>query len=152
MSKDLLIYNLKLLKKQIYWLDISFQQTKKIGVKKDYSIEEFGLWETLCSRFARSIDFLIRKMFRTIDDYEFENQGTLIDTINNAHKRNFFETIEEIRVMKDIRNNISHEYIEEALKDIFSEVIDATPKLLKIMKNTLVYIEEEHLSEVRNTK
>jgi hypothetical protein len=38
-------------------------------------------------------------MFRTLDEYEFENQGTLIDVVNNAHKRELFEDIDELRIM-----------------------------------------------------
>ena len=143
MSLENLLQNLNLLKKQIFWLQISYDQIEKIGIKEEYQIEEFGYYETACSRFSRSIDFLIRKMFRSIDAYEFENQGTLIDVVNNAHKRNLFEDVQEIRIMKDIRNTISHEYIEEALIDIFQDILDYTPKLLDVMKNTVRYIENK---------
>lgn len=108
----------------------------------EYSIEEFGKFETLCSRYGRGIDFLMRKIFRTIDEYEFENQRTLIDVVNNAHKMGLFEDIEELRIMKDIRNTIVHEYIEDDLVDTFDEVLEYTEKLILIMKNTLIYIEE----------
>jgi len=66
-----------LLDKQLFWIEISFDECSKIGIKTEYSVEEFGKFETLCSRYSRGIDFLIRKFFRTIDAYEFENQGTL---------------------------------------------------------------------------
>jgi len=52
---------------------------------------------------------------------EFENQGTLIDTVNHAHKRGLFDDIERLRVMKDIRNTIVYEYIEENLSDKLKE-------------------------------
>jgi len=132
----------KLLQKQLFWLDISYNESKKIGAKECYSIEEFGKFETLCSRYSRSIDFLIRKIFRTIDAYEFENQGTLIDVVNNAHKRGLFDSIEDLRIMKDIRNNIVHEYIEDELVELFEEVLEYSQKLIEIMKNTLIYIDK----------
>ncbi len=112
-----LLNDLELLKKQLFWLEYSFNECKIVGIKGKYTIEEFGKFETLCSRYNRSIDFLIRKIFRTIDAYEFENQGTLIDVVNNAHKRGLFESIDELRVMKDSRNSIVHEYIEDKLID-----------------------------------
>lgn len=77
----------KLLEKQLFWIETSFNECKSIGINSEYSVEEFGKFETLCSRYSRGIDFLIRKLFRSIDEYEFENQGTLIDVVNNAHKR-----------------------------------------------------------------
>jgi hypothetical protein len=57
MNKENLDKNIELLKRQQYWLSISYEEVKKIGIKKQYSIDEFGRFETLCSRFARSIDF-----------------------------------------------------------------------------------------------
>lgn len=131
-----------LLEKQLFWLDISFRECSHVGIKKEYSIDEFGRFETLCSRYARTMDFLIRKTFRTLDAYEFENQGTLIDVVNNAHKRGLFESIEELRVMKDIRNTIAHEYIEEELADTFEEVLQYSEKLIGIAKTTLEYIDK----------
>lgn len=130
----------QLLEKQLFWIEISFNECKKIGIKKEYSIEEFGKFETLCSRYSRGIDFLIRKIFRTLDEYEFENQGTLVDVVNNAHKRELFEDIDELRIMKDIRNTIAHEYIEDELVDTFEDVLNYTEKLIQIINNTRKYI------------
>ncbi len=139
MIKDKLLNDLKLLQKQLSWLEISYKECCEIGLRQDYSIDEFGKFETLCSRYSRSIDFLIRKVFRTIDEYEFENQGTLIDVVNNAHKRGLLEDIDELRIMKDIRNSIVHEYIEDELIGIFEEVLCYTPKLIEIMQKTFDY-------------
>ena len=142
MIQKQLINDKKILQKQKKWLEYSLKECKVIGIKKDFTMEEFGKFETLCSRYSRCIDFLIRKLFRTLDAYEFENQGTLIDTVNHAHKRGLFEDIEELRVMKDIRNTIVHEYIEENLSDIFDEVLEYTDSMLMIVQNTLNYIDE----------
>ena len=142
MMQDKLENDYNLLQKQLSWLQISFNECLEIGIKEIYSIEEFGKFETLCSRYSRSIDFLIRKIFRTLDEYEFENQGTLIDVVNNAHKRELFNDIDEVRIMKDIRNTIVHEYIEDELVDVFDEVLEYTEKLIEIIDNTSIYIKK----------
>jgi len=141
MMKEKLLQDKELLKKQLFWIDISYDECKIIGVKKEYSIEEFGKFETLCSRYSSSIDFLIRKIFRTLDEYEFENQGTLVDIVNNAHKRGLFEDVDELRIMKDVRNSIVHEYIEDELTEMFEEVLEYTSKLIDIIHNTLDYMD-----------
>jgi len=141
MMKQKLLKDFELLKKQLFWIELSYNECAQIGIKETYTIEEFGKFETLCSRYSRGIDFLIRKIFRTIDAYEFENQGTLIDVVNNAHKRGLFEDIDELRIMKDIRNTIAHEYIEDDLVDVFDEVLEYTQKLIEIINTTLIYIE-----------
>ncbi len=142
MMLEKLLEDKKLLEKQLFWLEISYKECLNIGIKDNYTIDEFGRFETLCSRYSRSIDFLIRKIFRSLDEYEFENQGTLVDVVNNAHKRELFESIEEIRIMKDIRNNIAHEYIEDDLKDIFEEVLHYSKTLINIINNTIRYIND----------
>lgn len=141
--KQKLQQDLQLLEKQLFWVELSVNQCLPIGVKTNYSIEEFSAFETLCSRYSRGIDFLIRKIFRTIDEYEFENQGTLVDVVNNAHKRGLFEDIEELRLMKDVRNTIVHEYIEENLQNTFEEVLVLSQALIKIMKTTQNYIKSK---------
>ena len=133
----------KLLIKQLFWVELSFNECTKIGIKSKYSVDEFGKFETLCSRYSRGIDFLIRKIFRTLDAYEFENQGTLIDVVNNAHKRGLFSDIERLRVMKDVRNTIAHEYIEDELTEVFEEVLLYTKELIVIINNTLSYLRKE---------
>ena len=130
MIKDKLIYDTQLLRKQLAWIEISYQQCETIGLKKSYSFEAFGRFETLCSRYSRGIDFLIRKIFRTLDEYEFENQGTLVDVVNNAHKRRLFTDIELLRTMKDVRNTIAYEYIEDDLVNVFDEVLQYTRVVL----------------------
>lgn len=142
MMIEKLKFDKKLLEKQLFWIEISFNECLKIGIQKEYTIDEFGKFETLCSRYSRGIDFLIRKLFRTLDEYEFENQGTLVDVVNNAHKRGLFENIEGLRIMKDIRNTIVHEYIEDELVETFDEVLEYSEKLIIIIKNSLNYIDK----------
>ena len=127
------------MQKQREWLEFSLNECEKIGIKRSYSIEEFGKFETLCSRYARSIDFLIRKFFGTLDVYEFEYNGSLIDVVNNAHKRGLFEDIDELRMMKDLRNTIVHEYIEEELQETFEDVVQYSKKLIEIIDTSLEY-------------
>lgn len=135
-----LLNDKRLLEKQLSWIEISYKECLSIGIKDEYDIDEFGKFETLCSRYSRGIDFLIRKIFRSLDEYEFENQGTLIDVVNNAHKRSLFNSVDEIRIMKDIRNTIAHEYVEDELIGIFDEVLTYTNNLIKIILNTIEYI------------
>lgn len=112
MMRTKLLQDKELLQKQLSWIQISFDECKAIGIQKSYGIDEFG------------------------------NQGTLIDVVNNAHKRGLFDDMEELRIMKDIRNTIAHEYIEDELVEIFEEVLKYTEKLIVIIQTTLKYIEE----------
>ena len=123
------------LEKQLFWLDYSYQQLKDSSATDNFSIEQFNQFENLCSRYARTIDFLVRKYFRCLDDVEFENQGTLIDVVNNAHKRGLFLDIELIRQIKDIRNEIVHEYLDDGLQSVFIDVLNTAPEHRQLATN-----------------
>jgi uncharacterized protein YutE (UPF0331/DUF86 family) len=49
--------------------------------------------------------------------------------------------------MKDVRNTIVHEYIEDELVDIFDEVLEYSKRLIEIINNTLDYINTKCLRE-----
>ncbi len=147
MTYELLKKNINALIKQSDWLEYSCSVCNNIGLKDEYTRDEFDKFETLCSRFARSIDLLVRKVFRSIDDVEFEIPGTLIDVVNNAHKRNLFDPIEELREIQNLRNDISHEYIDEGLAEMFADALRLTPVLKSICDNTIKYC-EKYIKEV----
>lgn len=131
--------NLSMLNEALLWFNRSYEKCLKIGVKENYSEDEFDVFETLTSRYARVADILIQKVFRSIDAVEFESGGTMIDVFNRTHKRGLFESVDEIRQIKDLRNDIAHEYVLYDIKSIFSETFYFTPKLLDIVENTKKY-------------
>lgn len=147
MSKKLLKQNIEYLQRQLKWLIRSYELCKTIGLKSVYSESEFDNFETLSGRFARTIDFLVRKVFRSIDDLEFEPQGTLIDTVNNALKRNLIPDINLFNNMRDLRNEIVHEYLEEELASTFKDLLELTPYLIEIVNNTIQYSNKNYLNE-----
>lgn len=64
-----------------------------------------------------------------------------IDVVNRAHKRGLLDDIEELRMIKEIRNSIPHEYVEDGLLDIFEDVLKYTSKLLVMMHRSVDYCE-----------
>ena len=68
MKGSLLLQNIESLEKQLFWLKHSYDICVKIGIAENYKIDEYDSFETLCSRFGRSIDFLVRKVFRSTDE------------------------------------------------------------------------------------
>lgn len=119
----------------------SYNQCKDINISKSLAEDDFDKFESLTTRFARAIDFLIHKVFRSIDAYELEDGGSILDVINRAHKRNIFEFIDEIRTMKGLRNDIAHDYNDDSLTEIFLDTLTYTPSLIKLIENTQKYCE-----------
>lgn len=145
-NKKTAVDNLQQCKQQLEgalkWLERSYSQCKAIESKKTFSDEEFDKLENLTSRFARVTDLLINKMYRAIDLVELKQPGSLIDTINNAEKNKLIGSIGQARTLKDIRNEIAHEYILEDQKMLFDEVMLETANLLQLSKKAIVYSEQ----------
>ena len=87
-------------------------------------------FETLTVRFTRMSDILIQKIFRLVDDIDLESPGTVRDRINRAEKKGLIDSARDYVVIRELRNAIAHEYEEEALTNIHSEVLRLTPLLL----------------------
>ncbi len=117
----------------LYWLKRSHTICKEIGIKEKYKEEEFDAFETLTSRFARLSDMVMQKVFRSIDKIEFEKEGTLLDVLNRSLKRGLIKSIDEIRNIRELRNDISHEYAPTNLKDLFQDVLRLSESLFEII-------------------
>ena len=128
----------------IYWLKRSYSLCQAIGIKADYSEEEYDCFETLTSRYARAIDLIVRKVLRSIDGVEFERTGTLIDSINRAEKRGLIDNIYCLRQMTDLRNEIAHDYIKAELIETFSETLNKTAEVITFSEKINHYITQQN--------
>ena len=57
------------------WLKRSYNQCRNIGIKNEYSNDEYDSYENLTSRFARTTDLLVNKVMRSIDAAELIEPG-----------------------------------------------------------------------------
>jgi len=120
----------------------SYQRCQEIGVKKDYTLEEQDHFEGLTSRFARLSDILIQKIFRLIEILDLP--GTIRDRVNRAEKKGLIASANTFANIRDLRNNISHEYTPSHIHEIYTQVIEWTPDLLETIKNVEKYCKKYH--------
>jgi len=131
---DVLKDNLYKLNLNAEWVRKSYEKAVKITPKDDYNIEEFETLEVLASRYARTTDMLVNKALRSLDIAELEDIGTVIDIMNRAEKRGIVESAELLHIIKDLRNNIVHEYQIEKVAKFFGDIVKYSPVLLEIIK------------------
>lgn len=148
--KKILCENLTQLKKSLLWLNTSYKKAIKINFDEELTEEDYEILETLSARFGRTVDILINKVLRTLDLYELEDTTRKLDTVIRAEKRGFVEDYKILISMKDLRNEIVHEYIEQNLKEKFKEVLDYTPILFSTVEKVQKYLKDTCESE--NTK
>ena len=127
---EVLKINLENLKSSVRWLRRSQEFCLEIGIKGIYSEEEFDDFENLTSRFARTTDLIVNKVLRSIDSVEFLEAGSAIDAANRAEKRGIIDSVSGLRDLKDLRNEIAHEYETDDLGNLFSAILSAVPELI----------------------
>ena len=135
----LLLKELKVLDDARDVLVYSFNKCSAIGIKENYQPEELESFESFTGRFARLSDILIQKIFRLVDELDLDSQGTIRDRINRAEKKELIVSSDLFVEIRIVRNDIAHEYLPEAIRDIFVKVLSLTPHLLDGVERTKSY-------------
>lgn len=150
-KKKTALENLVVCKEQLLgalkWLERSYGQCQSIELENKFSDDDYDKLENLTSRFARVTDILIHKMYRAIDLVELKQPGSLIDTINSAEKKQLIDSVQQARTLKDIRNEIAHEYILEDQVAIFKEVMLEAVQLIALSKKAIKYSQQYSLEQ-----
>ena len=104
--KAVLKENLEGMRKSVHWLERSYKICFRMGVQETYTEEQFDAWENLVSRYARAID-----------------------VVNRAEKRGIITAVDRMRDLKDIRNDIVHQYDTDDLRSLFRATLEAAPEV-----------------------
>jgi len=137
-SLEVLKENLNAVNLSMKRLMYSYEICSKIGLKDEYSEDEFVAFEAMTSRYARTTDVLINKTLRSLDAVEYIDGGTVIDATYNTEKRGIANS-QDLRKLKDLRNSIAHEYVTENIVRFFAHVLEYTPLLNKTIDNLNKY-------------
>lgn len=105
-----------------------------------YTEADWEHWDALTARFARTADILTQRVFRALDLVEFYPPGsTFLDRLHRAEKRGHIESTYQWKEIREIRNQIAHEYATAALIPLFEDVVKYTPALLQTVERLLKY-------------
>jgi hypothetical protein len=145
---------LELLKKELLSLEksasqlrASYEKCQKIGVRSEYSFQELEALEALTARFSRLSDLLIQKIFRLIDSIELVDEGSVLDRINRAEKRDLVATAKQFVELRRLRNTIVHEYEPDEYTRIFKDVLDFSPLLLDSVQRVQRYCQKFYIEK-----
>lgn len=144
LNKQLLFEELELLLKAVGTLKISVDKCKKIIQKKEYTFEEMESFDSLTSKFGRTSDLFTQKVLRTIWILLHEPFVPFIDLLNKAEKMQIIESADQLIEIRDLRNQITHEYIPEAVTDLVPEVIENCALLLNNINTTKQFIDNRN--------
>lgn len=136
--------DLNRLDRSVEMLRYSLQQCRKIGIKEDYSLEELDRFESLTSRFARTSDIYTQKVMKGIILVLREEANTFIDRANLFEKLEIANA-EDLKLIRDLRNEISHEYKVDDIAEIFEAVMEYCDKLIEVIDKTKVFVSAKNL-------
>ncbi|MFM8292568.1 MAG: hypothetical protein ACKOC4_12845 [Planctomycetia bacterium] len=105
----------------------------------DLSVGERESCEALTSRFARLNDFLVQRVFRTLDQIELVDEGTAIDRLQRAEARGLIPSGERWRELRLLRNAITHDYLIESADRVLAESLAAAPELIAAVQRVIAY-------------
>ena len=145
-TEELMIAGLKedieSINKAVRILSRSLEKCTKISVKTNYTMEELDDFENLTSRFARTSDIYTQKIMKGIILLLREDSKTFLDNANLFEKLSMADT-EELKLIRDLRNEISHEYRLDDISEIFESVLEYSVKLLRIIDKTMAFIQDK---------
>ncbi|MCL2688389.1 MAG: hypothetical protein FWE57_00895 [Chitinispirillia bacterium] len=139
-NKNMLKKHLENLNKSIDRLLYSYDICSKISSERGHKNEEYWEhYEALTARYGRSVDILVNSVLRYIDVMEYIEPGTTIDVTNRAEKRGFVDSAQDLRVLKDLRNEIVHNYDSDDCEGVFDDSLRLIPDLLEIINKVKIY-------------
>ena len=135
--------NLFLIEKSKLRLEQSFHNCVKFSVNDNLGDEEYENFEILTSRFARTSDILTQKIFKTFFKINGEEVTTFIDKANFIEKIGLVEDAGQLISIRNLRNNITHDYEIENIINNFKQILISTPILIELIKKTKSYFNEK---------
>ena len=132
--KKLLQSEWMLLSASLETLLLSVTKCEAIGVKPEYTFEELESFDSLTSKFNRTSDIFTQKVIRTIWMLLHEPFAPFIDMMNKGEKMQLLCSSDQMIEIRDLRNQIAHEYIPEAINELVPDVIELTKNLKENIK------------------
>lgn len=131
--------NLADLAKAVEALEYSERKCRVLAGKADYDLEEQERFEALTARFARAADILTQRALRMVFALLQEEARTRLDAANLAEKIGIVQNADILLNIRELRNQIAHEYVRDQLNTLFADVLRYVPELRKVVTDLTAY-------------
>ena len=144
--KELLYQSWELLSHSTETLNQSLNRCKQIDLESVViSTEDSDALDALTSKFARCSDIFTQKVLNTVLLLKRVTAPTFVDKMNNCEKIGIISHANEMIEIRDLRNEISHEYWMDNLRKQQKFSIKIIPSLFKNIDLTKEYLINESL-------
>lgn len=146
----ILLSNFNKSKKAVVLVLDTIKTLKPYDPNKSYTPKALEPYDALVSRYERSVELLIGKLFRSIQIFELgekeAKERTVRDCLNLMTKLKLIEDTELWMSLRDLRNKISHDYLPDELKDFYELIQHEYAKVLKRTVDKIEkYIKEKNI-------
>jgi hypothetical protein len=137
--KAVLKNNLDMLIQSGETLSMSWKKCCTIELTDQMTFEETESFDSLTSKFARSADLLTQKVLRTVLILHGERPDSFLDKIYFAEKLKIISSADRVIEIRDLRNTIAHEYVNERLIELYVYVLAKTEGLISEINHLVKY-------------
>jgi len=103
----------------------SLEHLEKLDISKLKTALELEPLDAFNSRFERLVDIILQKLSKTIELEEtWINEWTLRDRLNLLEKKWYIKSVDLWLEMRGARNKLAHEYIEDAIEDLYYMIVN----------------------------
>jgi len=99
---------------------------------RSFEVEES--LDALTSKFSRISDILTQKVLKSLVLLTREDAPTFVDRMNLCEKLGIISSATDLIEIRDLRNQIAHEYLTENLTEIYEDCMALSGKLLTEIK------------------
>jgi hypothetical protein len=137
---ELLQQNWQLLSMSAETLGLSVKKCSIIKTRSGFSFEEMESVDSLTSKLSRTSDIFTQKVLRGVWALLHEPYEPFIDFMNKAEKLHIIRSADELFNIRDLRNQIAHEYLPDAIGELMIDVIKLYPSLQNNINKTRDYL------------
>ena len=130
----------ELLQAAVRTLKLSVLKCQSIGIKESYSFEELESFDSLTSKFNRTSDIFTQKVLRSVWMLLHEPFAPFIDMMNNCEKMEILHSADQMIEIRDLRNQIAHEYLPDAIRELIPETIELSTSLFENIESCKLFI------------
>jgi hypothetical protein len=122
--------NLEFLNQAVPSFRKSLEKCRSLNLAAPRSFEIEESLDALTSKFARVSDIFTQKVLKSLVLLTREDAPTFVDRMNLCEKLRIISSAADLIEIRDLRNQIAHEYLSENLTEIYGDCLTLSEKLL----------------------
>jgi len=108
----------------------SLEKCRSLELTEPRSFEVEESFDALTSKFSRVADIFTQKVLKSLVLLTREDAPTFVDRMNLCEKLGVITSASDLIEIRDLRNQIAHEYLAENLNEVYQDCLDLSEHLL----------------------